>query len=125
MIEQPVEVGTSLKPDERILVLAPTGRDAEMTRQVLQGANLESLTCANIQQVCEEFQRGAAAILITDETLSNPARHCLLNALESQEPWSDIPVIVFPASTGNAALLLERLGSRANVTILERPVRIA
>src|SRR6202030_1672856 len=50
---------------------------------------------------------------------------CLLKSLDEQEPWSDVPVIVFPGHADNAAFLLERLGSRANVTILERPVRIA
>ena len=111
--------------EERILVLAPTGRDAEMTRQILNGAGLVSTECAHMQYLCDALKEGAAAILITDETLSDPALQCLLKSLDGQERWSDVPVIVFPGHADNAAFLLERLGSRANVTILERPVRIA
>jgi signal transduction histidine kinase/CheY-like chemotaxis protein len=111
--------------EERILVLAPTGRDTEMTRHILSGAGLSSLACAHIRTVCDELKKGAGVILITDETLSEPALQSLLRTFDEQEPWSDVPVIVFPGHAGNAAFLLERLGSRANVTILERPVRIA
>src|ERR1700733_4329305 len=88
--------------EERILVLAPTGRDAEMTRQILNGAGLASAACAHMQQLCDALKEGAAAILITDETLSDPALQCLLKSLDEQERWSDVPVIVFPGHADNA-----------------------
>lgn len=41
----------------RILVLAPTGRDAELTQTVLFGAGLRALICRDAEDLC-----GAAAL---------------------------------------------------------------
>ncbi len=114
-----------LRPEEeRLLVLAPTGRDAVMTCQILSSNGLPCLACKDIQELCSLLKQGAGSLLITDEALNPHTVRCLLQALDEQGSWSDIPIIVFPANGDNAAVLLERLGSRANVTILERPVRI-
>jgi len=111
--------------EERILVLAPTGKDSVMACRILDDVGLRTRACADMQEICSELKRGAGALLITDETLSTGNLHHLLIELQQQEPWSDMPVIVFPSSIDNAGLLLERLSAAANVTLLERPVRIA
>src|SRR3954468_19283582 len=114
-----------LRPEEeRLLVLAPTGRDSAMTCQILRSNGLPCQHCKDIQELCYLLKDGAGSLLITDEALNRHAVRCLLQALDEQESWSDVPIIVFPANGDNAAVLLESLGSRANVTILERPVRI-
>ena len=114
-----------LRPEEeRLLVLAPTGRDSVMTCQILNSNRLPCRPCKDIQELCFLLKHGAGSLLITDEALNPYAVRCLLEALDQQESWSDVPIIVFPANGDNAAVLLEKLGSRANVTILERPVRI-
>jgi signal transduction histidine kinase/ActR/RegA family two-component response regulator len=110
--------------DQRVLVLAPTGRDSAMTSRILRSAAIECQPCSNAEQLCERLKQGAGAILLADEALSVSALTRILQTLDEQETWSDIPLIVFPANGENGAVLLERMGSRANVTILERPVRI-
>ncbi|HLH31892.1 MAG TPA: ATP-binding protein, partial [Terriglobia bacterium] len=87
-------------------------------------ASLRCRRCADIHELCSCMMEGAGAILVADEALTSQALRRLLQTLDAQESWSDLPLIVFPANGENAAVLLERLGARANVTILERPVRI-
>jgi signal transduction histidine kinase len=68
------------------------------------------------------------AIIIAEEALNAPARAHLLEALQRQPQWSDVPVIVLASQRGPGETLsreLEELTLRANVTVLERPVRIA
>jgi len=122
VVSDPVPAPSSL--EDRILILAPTGRDAEMTCEILKSAGLQCQPCMNTEEVCAFMREGAAAVLLTDEALNSQDPVSLLHALDSQESWSDIPLLVFPANGTNAAMLLERLGSRANVSIIERPVRI-
>ena len=43
-----------------------------------------------------------------------------IEALEMQPVWSDLPVIIFSSHAQNAENLLQILGSRINVTIVER-----
>jgi hypothetical protein len=64
--------------------------------------------------------------LLTQEALAPVAARRPLAALATQPPWSDLPLIVLVsggAMTRAVAELVERLGTRANATFLERPVR--
>ena len=52
---------------ERILILTPGGRDAEVASQLLQEAGLATLVCADLLSLSEEIARGAGcAVLVED-----------------------------------------------------------
>jgi len=110
--------------NERVLVLAPTSADAELSRAVFADANVACHICRDLRDLAREMDEGAAAVLLTEEVFVAGDAHELLDALRRQAPWSDIPV-VFLATAGvtsaAAAWAIELLG---NVTVLERPVRL-
>ncbi|HEX3168944.1 MAG TPA: hybrid sensor histidine kinase/response regulator, partial [Burkholderiales bacterium] len=56
--------------EERILVFAPIGKDAELTRKVLQAAGMECFTCRDTEQVLHEMTDGLGALLLVEETLT-------------------------------------------------------
>jgi signal transduction histidine kinase len=112
--------------DLRVLVLAPVGRDAELTCSLLMRAGLHAVPCASMQELCAQARRGAACLVLTDEVLT-PAGMALVTALlTEQEPWSDLPIVLF---TGAGATVqarsptLELLAPLGNITLLDRPVR--
>ena len=51
------------------------------------------------------FERGAGAIVLTEEALASPGFAALTGALETQPAWSDIPVLLFAGSTRERASL--------------------
>jgi signal transduction histidine kinase len=110
----------------RVLVLAPTGRDAVLLQQTFSAANLQSQICEHIPALLEELSTGAATALIAQEALSPESVSGLGNWLTSQPTWSDIPFIVLTSkgrsnrTTFHKARELQALG---NVTFLERPFR--
>ncbi|MEY4514696.1 MAG: hypothetical protein RLZZ450_6818 [Pseudomonadota bacterium] len=113
--------------EERILVLAPTGRDAALTSTLLLKAGLTCCVCSNLTELCQRFEdEGAAALLIAEEVFVNGGHTRLGELLSKQSSWSDIPVLVFTgkAAGGGArpstAQLLSFIG---NVTLLDRPLR--
>src|SRR4051812_9671612 len=111
---------------ERVLVLAPTGRDAELARATLATAAITAVACRDMDAVCRALAEGAAAVLLTEEALLPPAATCLRDALERQPTWSDLPLVVLTSGgevTPGSIRMLERLGPHANVTLLERPLR--
>jgi signal transduction histidine kinase/ActR/RegA family two-component response regulator len=63
--------------------------------------------------------------LLTEEALNPQALNRLIQALTKQPAWSDIPVILFATNSESAGTLLNLLGQRANVIILERPINIS
>lgn len=114
------------RPDERILILAPTGRDSTMTCEALQQAALPSVACSGMAEVCREIAGGAGALLVAEEALDDDPFRTLAQALTTQEPWSDLPIVLlagqaFSESPDRTSRLL---GPLRNVMVLERPVRI-
>jgi signal transduction histidine kinase len=109
----------------RVVILAPTGKDAALTANVLSEASIESLVCPDIDRVERAIQEGAGTLLIAEEALATDGVHTLAAILSRQPPWSDLPVLlltVYGADSATVALALQALG---NVTLLERPVRPA
>jgi PAS domain S-box-containing protein len=108
---------------ERVLILAPRGRDAEVAAAILAEARLRSHTCASMDALVEGIKAGAGTALVTEESLLEADLHPLAAWLEIQPQWSDFPFILITSRGG-----IERnpaagrlLGVLGNVTFLERP----
>ena len=54
---------------ERVLILAPHGRDAEIASKLLQEAGWATLICADIANWCVELKNGAAFSVVVEEAL--------------------------------------------------------
>ena len=113
--------------DRRTLVYAPVGRDAALTQEVLARADLPCHVCGDIQGLCDEFERGAGAIILTEEVLDRPGLRLLTRGLDQQPAWSDVPVLLFAGGEQSRASLrtLQTLEALRNVTLLDRPMRVA
>jgi signal transduction histidine kinase/ActR/RegA family two-component response regulator len=111
----------------RVVIFAPVGRDAALTTDLLTRASLPCHRCATLAELCEEVERGAGAVLLTEEALDDPNLPELAAALERQPGWSDIPVLLFAGGDRVHASLrtLRLLEVLRNVTLLERPIRVA
>ena len=113
---------------ELIALLTPTGRDASVTTKVLAAAGLAATACDDMTALCTQLERGVGALLLAEEALRPRDSATLLAVLGRQPPWSDVPTVVL---TGEGELsraipsALGELASQANVTLLERPVRLA
>jgi signal transduction histidine kinase/ActR/RegA family two-component response regulator len=113
--------------DERILILAPTGRDAEMTARVLAESGLEVEICLEIREVCTNGLENAGLVFFTEEALTPDTMRDLINGLSAQPPWSDVPLVVLTSGGGQlptSTEILDALGEAGNVTLIERPVRL-
>lgn len=111
---------------ERFLVLAPTGRDGPLTCRLLERGSLAAQLCATMEELCGEVDRGAAGVLVAEEVLLPEAARRLADLVARQEPWSDLPVLLF---TGQGATIqacrptVGQLAPFGNVTLLDRPIR--
>jgi signal transduction histidine kinase/CheY-like chemotaxis protein len=113
--------------DERVLLLAPTGRDAHMIAKVLGEAGVAAEACGDIDDFCRKMAGGAGAAFITEEALDALALKCLVEALGKQPPWSDFPLVVLTSGGGDEPPnmhVLKTLADAGNVTLIERPTRI-
>src|SRR5438874_7849860 len=109
--------------DLRILILAPSGRDAPLAEQTLARSGLLPRVCGDLDQLHREVTAGAGAVLIAGEALPRDETADPKLWIGPEPPWSSLPLVVLTgraASTDFAAL--RRLEHRPKVTFLERPV---
>ncbi|MFY9826700.1 MAG: ATP-binding protein [Thermoanaerobaculia bacterium] len=110
--------------EKRVLVLAPTGRDAVLACQLLSTLDVPSQACAGADELFREIGAGAGAVVVADEALQPRTTPGLLDALSGQPPWSDLPLLVFTRGESSEHIL-ELLAPLGNATVLERPVRLS
>jgi signal transduction histidine kinase/ActR/RegA family two-component response regulator len=108
-----------------VLILAPTGRDATLSCSILREEGFPAEVCGTMEDLCARASDTAGALLIAEEALPPRAVTLLVDTLDAQPPWSDIPLIVLAGSefTASSVRPLNVLGALRNVMILERPVR--
>src|SRR5688572_21925765 len=113
---------------ECILVLAPLGRDAAITVDVLRRAEVDAETADSAAELTRRLREGApAAAIVTWESLDERAIHELAVFAGAQPPWSDLPFLVFgPVDGGitSEARAVADLAPLGNVSLLDRPIRV-
>jgi len=105
-------------------MLPPTERDAELSLEILEDAGLTGHVCRNMDELCREMEAGAGVLLVTDRVLGDADPQPLVEAVQRQPPWSDLPIVLLSphgAESPTAVWAMEALG---NVTVLEQPVRV-
>lgn len=111
--------------DLRLLVLAPTEKDAAITADLLSAAGVESETFPSLELLVRAIPDGAAAILVPEECLSGPLKAPLAAFLAAQPPWSDLPVLILTRPGADSPESAEAWHTLGNVTLLERPPRVS
>jgi signal transduction histidine kinase/ActR/RegA family two-component response regulator len=118
---------TDASPDSaerRVLVLAPTPKDAALTRALLERSHVECVICTGIEQLCERLHEGAAVLLLPEEAIA-AGRSRLTRWLAQQPTWSDLPVLILARPGADSAVVAQAMEMLGNVTVLERPTRVA
>ena len=108
---------------ERILILAPHGRDAALAQALLTDAGLAAVIVPGLLELVHALGEIAGAVLITEEAVRTADLAGLDRWIAGQPAWSDMPFILLTRQGGvdrnpTATRLSRILG---NVSFLERP----
>ncbi|HET9651320.1 MAG TPA: hypothetical protein VFP36_03985, partial [Usitatibacter sp.] len=105
--------------ERRLLILAPTGRDAALTQQVLGEAGLRSAACADLPTLLHEISLGAGALLISEEALlQESSLYYLGERLAHQPSWSDLPILLLAHQGADSSAVRKAVRALGNVTLL-------
>jgi signal transduction histidine kinase len=114
--------------EQRILVLAPFGRDAAEIGRVLDAADFDVTPCSDVAQLCASIEQGAAAALVAEEALPDEARGRIAGTLAGQPSWSDLPLLIMTSRSrqdGTAGMRCAASRRRRKCGLLERPLTTA
>jgi PAS domain S-box-containing protein len=113
---------------QAVAILTPSGSDGPIAVRMLNQVGLETILCRDMADMLRFVTDGVGALIIAEEALGGRARRELATVLDNQPAWSDLPTVVLLSEDelSNAiAPGVAELAARANVTLLERPVRLA
>lgn len=118
-----------LQAELPVALFTPTGSDGKVAQRIIEKAGFKAIICDEMSSACELIRSArAGALVIAEEALRRSAHDDLFDALDDQPVWSDIPIILLTGEAELAAALprvLNQIALKGNVTLLERPVRIA
>ena len=110
--------------DERVLILAPVGRDGPAMAALLIERGFATVVCEGSAELRERMKEGAGALLLTEEALELAQLPELMERLQAQPSWSELPLIILTQG-GEPRLgrLLDMVAAAASgITVLERPI---
>ncbi|MCE9604353.1 MAG: response regulator [Planctomycetia bacterium] len=108
----------------RILVVAPTKRDGDVSCALLAKAGVGCLVCRDLDHAAREIGRGADALLLTGDALASLEFGQVLTILANQPAWSDLAVVVLLQPSPLSRRAQRALDALSNVTLLERPAPV-
>jgi PAS domain S-box-containing protein len=113
----------------RVALLTPTGKDAVVAQRILAREQIAAIICNDMRETRSMIAAEEAGVLvIAEEALDLQARTELLAALAEQPSWSDLPIILLTGDgelSGSLPRTLSGVTLKGNVTLIERPVRVA
>jgi len=110
----------------RALVLAPTGQDAPLTLELIQSAGLPAEVCRDVVDVCNKVEQGCGVLVLAEEGLISSSLPGLIDCLQNQPSWSDLPIVIVTSSgdeTAESRRILDAFGTTSHLAIIERPFR--
>jgi len=110
--------------ERRILVYAPTSKDAQLTCKVLAETGVACAACATLPALVHEMEQGVGAILLAEEVFVREDVRQIIELIERQPPWSDLPIILITRQGADAPAISDAINTLGNVILLERPTRI-
>lgn len=108
--------------ENRVVIYAPTGKDARLISQVLGRSNINTYVSENAQDLFIQLNNGVGALLIVDEVLSGQLLSSLCHFVRNQAKWSDLPILVLTHKGFDSSQYLDNYQQLGNVTLLERPL---
>ncbi len=109
--------------ERRLLLLAPTLRDAQASLALFSRAGIACTSCEGIPALCQAMDEGTAALVLPEEAVLRDDAERLRRTLEKQPVWSVLPVIVIARAGRELPGTAGALRSLGNVSLVERPMR--
>jgi signal transduction histidine kinase/ActR/RegA family two-component response regulator len=107
--------------ESKVLVLPPTRRDGDVTRALLRDVGLDCDVVGNARMLASQLSTSIGAVVLTDAAVADPGLSSVMDALERQPRWSDMPVILLSKPDMRSPSDKRRFEKLTNLTVLDRP----
>jgi signal transduction histidine kinase/CheY-like chemotaxis protein len=107
----------------RVVIVTPNEADAAIAAQFLAGAGIEAAPCGSLAQLIASAPDEVGCVIVVEEALVEPDVHQFQQSLDSQPPWSDLPLLLVAGHETSLSALADRVFPQSgNITLLQRPL---
>src|SRR5260370_39852431 len=86
--------------EERVLVLAPDGRDSSLISDILDKAGISADICKSLEDLSIRLREGAGVALLAEEAIPSGGAEILFAELKTQPAWSDLQFLLLTPARG-------------------------
>lgn len=111
---------------DRVVILAPVGRDGPLTAMLLREAEMRAEVCPSAERLVGMLEAGTGTLLLTEEALVPSVTGPLTKWLRAQPTWSDLPIVLCVDSGrdyNETQRAIDLFGPSSKVIMLDRPLR--
>lgn len=105
-------------------ILLPTGRDAELVGRVIAEERIDICICASMHELLGHIGSECGPFIVGDEAFSSGDCHGLIEALDGQADWSELPGLVLIGGRSGKRYPA-RLAARREIILIQRPIKKA
>src|SRR4051812_13285764 len=105
--------------ERRVFLLAPTVRDGQASKSVLQAAGIDCVVFDNLEALCLQIKNGVGAVMVSEETVNAAFAECLPAEIKKQPMWSDLPIILLTRTGAESPTIERALTTLGNVSLVE------
>ena len=93
--------------------------------RVLKRAGIACECFSDVDALCAAIGRRRGGGAFPEEAVERGRSRCLAQFAATQPPWSDLPFLVMARPGAESAEVAEAIDLLGNVTVIERPMRVA
>ena len=106
--------------ERRVLVLPPTRRDGDVTCAMLRNVGLDCDVVGNARMLASQLSTSIGAVVLTDAVVGDPDLSSVMEVLDHQPQWSDVPVILLSRPVGQSHNDKRGFGKLTFLSVLDR-----
>jgi signal transduction histidine kinase len=110
--------------EDRVLVVPSTRADGVAMGKLFGASHIEFVICTSVAQLCVRQREGAGLLIVCEEAVLAESAE-LIECVNDQPVWSDLPIMVLSRSGRESAALTEVIGRLGNASVVERPIRVS
>src|SRR2546430_2042441 len=88
---------------ERVLILAPIGRDGPAAAALLRKLHIAADICGGLSELRDALAAGAGIAVVAEEAFYREPLEPLIDWVDGQPSWSDFPFVVLTVGHGTSA----------------------
>jgi signal transduction histidine kinase/CheY-like chemotaxis protein len=98
--------------------------DQKIIRDLLPSLDAQGLVCSDIGELARRVPESGESILVSEEMLDDEGVDLLVQALNRQPSWSDLPILLVAAGGLDSPVSQYAMQTFTNVLLLDRPLRL-